>query len=263
MARRDHRGTPTRRMGTPSTRMARGRNPRSAHRRWNRSSPVILSKQQANAIASGRKTTHHTTNDALRVGARFNVNWRDGKQLVKTCYAQIVAREERQLRDLSRDEAKREGFPGVRGPLDFRRAWLEANGRYNVKDFTDEAIAKFYASQTGKCVYVLTLQLAEEPDQWMARSTGRLTKHQATSNPRDAIDELPLAPQAFVDAEAKRIYEQSQTTRAQTRRAEAAERFAQTEARARAAGLDTRRPVRSVEQITAALERRIPRHEAM
>jgi hypothetical protein len=231
---------------------------------------LILPKQQANAIASGRKTTHHTTNDALRVGARFNINYRDGKQLVKTSYAQITAREERELRDLSRDEAKREGFAGVRGPLDFKRAWLQANhgaklARLEQTDAgaTDEAVAALYAAHKGTIIYVLTLALAEEPDQWMARSSGRLSKHQATSNPRQAIDELPLAPQAYVDAEATRIYEHSQTAQAQARRAQAADRFAHAEAQARAAGVDTRRAARSVEQIAKALERRTPRHEAM
>jgi hypothetical protein len=224
---------------------------------------LILPKQQANAIASGRKTTHHTTNDALRVGARFNISYREGRTLVKTCYAQIVAREERELQDLSREEAKREGYDGVRGPLNFRRAWLEVNGRYTVKDFTDEAVAELYAAHVGKIVYVLTLALAEEPDQWMARSSGRLSKHQATSNPRNAIDELPLAPQQFVDAEATRIYEAATTTQAHNRRAAAADRFAHAEAQARAAGVDTRRAARSVEQIAKALERRTPRHETM
>jgi hypothetical protein len=233
---------------------------------------MILPKQQANAIASGRKTTHHTTNDALRVGARFNVAYRENKQLVKTCYAQIVAREERALRDLNRDEAKREGFPGVRGPLDFKRAWLQAHksARWKLarleqtdEGATDEAVAHLYAAHTGTIVYVLTLQLAEEPDQWMARSTGRLSKHQATSNPRNAIDDLPLAPQTYVDAEAKRIYEARTANTASQRRAQAADRFAHAEAQARAAGVDTRRAARSVEQIAQALERRTPRHEAM
>lgn len=219
---------------------------------------MILPKQQANAIASGRKTTHHTTNDALKVGARVNVSYRDGKQLVKTCYIRIVAMEERELRDLKRDEAKREGFDGARGPLNFRRAWLEVNGRYTVKNFTDEAITELYAAYVGRTVHVLTLALAEEPDRWMARSSGRLTNRQSTSNPRDAIDELPLAPQAFVDAEATRIYETRQTSMAHAQRAAAAERFAQAEAKARAAGIDTRKAARSVGQIAAALERRIP-----
>jgi hypothetical protein len=225
--------------------------------------PMILPKQQANAIASGRKTTHHTTNDALRVGARFNISYREGKQLVKTCYAQIVAREERALRDLTRDEAKREGYDGARGPLNFRRAWLEATQpawgakcKATGEKPTDEAVAILFFAHAGRPTYVLTLALAEEPDQWMARSSGRLTKHQATSNPRQAIDELPLAPQAFVDAEAKRIYEHNQTMRAQARRAQAADRFAHAEAQARAAGIDTRRAARSVEQIAQALERR-------
>lgn len=223
---------------------------------------MILPKQQANAIASGRKTTHHTTNDALKVGAQFNVSYRDGKQLVKTCYVRIVAMEERELRDLKRDEAKREGYDGLRGPLNFRRAWLERIGsslmepdRETGMGPTDEAVAVRFAAQTGRIVHVLTLALAEEPDRWMARSSGRLTNRQSTSNPRDAIDELPLAPQAFVDAEATRIRSATTSTQAQARRDAALERMAR--------ALDTtnskraNNAVRAMERMANSLERDI------
>lgn len=221
---------------------------------------MILPKQQANAVASGRKTTHHTTNDALRVGARFNISWRDGKQLVKTCYAQTIAREERELRDLTRDEAKRVGFDGVRGPLNFKRAWLTQHDQawmarrgQNEFDRTDEEIAQRYAKRAGTTVYVLTLALAEEPDQWMARSTGRLTKHQATSNPRNAIDDMPLAPQHFVDAEANRIRDNAVTTQARARKEAALERMHR--ALVTTNGKRANNAVRAIERITASLER--------
>jgi hypothetical protein len=221
---------------------------------------MILPKQQANAIASGRKTTHHTTNDALRVGARFNISYREGKQLVKTCYAQIVAREERELRDLTRDEAKREGYDGARGPLNFKRAWLQATqpaklARLEQTDdgATDEAVARLYAAHAGRIVYVLTLALAEEPDQWMARSSGRLSKHQATSNPRQAIDELPLAPQQFVDAEAQRIRDNATATRAHNRKEAALERMAK--ALTTTNGKRANNAVRAMERIATSLER--------
>lgn len=223
---------------------------------------MILPKQQANAIANGRKTTHHTINDALRVGARFNVSWRDGKQLVKTCYAQTIAREERELRDLTRDEAKREGFAGVRGPLDFKRAWLLQHDQDWCRKrealdigLTDELIAERFQrhTQTGRIIYVLTLALAEEPDQWMARSSGRLSNHQATSNPRNAIDDLPLAPQAFVDAEANRIRDNATATQAHDRKEAAIERMAK--ALTTTNGKRANNAVRAIERITASLER--------
>jgi hypothetical protein len=225
---------------------------------------MILPRQQADAIASQRKTTHHTTHDTLRVGARLPIMVRDPDKTTRiVCHARITAREERELRDLTRDEAKREGYPGVRGPLNFKRAWLTAHHKPQLARLeqtdsgaTDEAVAALYARHTGTIVHVLTLALAEEPDRWMARSSGRLTNGQATSNPRQAIDELPLAPQAFVDAEAKRINEAATSDDASQRRAAAAMRFAFAEAQARAAGVDTRRAARSVEQIAAALERR-------
>jgi hypothetical protein len=231
---------------------------------------MILPRQQADAIASQRKTTHHTTHDTLRVGARLPIMVRDHDGTRTVCHAQIIGIERRELRDLTRDEAKREGYPGVRGPLNFKRAWLIHHDKSWMSrsgqdqfDRTDEEIAQRFLKHTGTIVHVLTLALAEEPDQWMTRSSGRLTARQATSNPRNAIDELPLAPQAFVDAEAKRIYEARTTDQSSQRRAEAAVRFAHAEAQARAAGLDTRRAARSVEQIAKALERRTPRHEAM
>jgi hypothetical protein len=223
---------------------------------------MILPKQQANAIATGRKTTHHTTWDTLTVGSCQNIGYRTpNDQAEIVARVKIIAVEERELRDLTKAELKREGCVG---PIHFRRTWLEETHsgwrkllRDSPEQCTDEAVERLWQRQTGRIVRVLTLQLVEEADQWMARSSGRLTKHQATSNPRDAIDELPLAPQAFVDAEATRIYETRRTSMAHAQRAAAAERFAQAEARARAAGIDTRKAARSVGQIAAALERRI------
>lgn len=232
---------------------------------------MILPKQQANAIATGRKTTHHTMWDTLTLGSRQRIAYRVSKNEIETtCHIEITAVEKRELRTLDRFESKAEGFDGARGPLNFKRAWLlQHDQNWTLKQeattngLTDELVAQRFLKHTGRTVHVLTLKLAEEPDRYMAPSSGRQTRNQTTTNPRDAIDELPVPPQAFVDAEAKRIYELSQTTRAQARRAEAADRFAFAEARAREAGIDTRRAARSVQQIAAALERRIPRHEAM
>lgn len=225
---------------------------------------MILPKQQANAIATGRKTTHHTMWDTLTPGSRQRIAYRVSKNEIETtCHIEITAIEKRELRTLDRFESKAEGFDGARGPLNFKRTWLAQHdkgwtARHELSDegITDEKVAAQFLKHIGRTVHVLTLQLAEEPDRFMAPSSGRQTRNQTTTNPRDAIDELPVPPQAFVDAEAKRIYEASQTTRAQARRAGAADRFAFAEARAREAGIDTRRAARSVQQIAAALERK-------
>lgn len=222
---------------------------------------MIFSRQQANAIATGRKTTHHTKHDSLRVGARLAVTVREpNRDGGIACYVRIAAVEWRGLRDLSRSEAKYEGYDGPRGPLNWRRAWLEEHDKAWAQEqaktdhgLTDELVAERFHRHKSKIVYVLTLELVEEPDQWMARSSGRLTAHQATSNPRDAIDDVPLAPQEFVDGLAKKANEARTASQAEVRREAALESFATALRRAR--GKQAGNMVRAAERMARTVEK--------
>lgn len=196
---------------------------------------MILTRQQANAIATGRKTTHHTLHDTLRTGSRIPIQVRTRpRQTDIVCHAQITATEQRPLRDLTRTEAKREGFDGPRGPLHWRKAWLQQHdgawfSRQELSDtgLTDTAAQdRFQVKHAGQPVTVLTLQIAEEPDRWMAPSAGKQTKHQTTSNPRQAIDELAVPPQEYVDMLANRANENRTAKQAQARKEAALESFA-------------------------------------
>jgi hypothetical protein len=224
---------------------------------------VILSRQQANAIATGRKTTHHTLHDTLRAGARIPITVRDKPREPEiVCYTEITHTEHRTLRDLTRTEAKREGFDGPRGPLTFRKAWLEQHDKVwalqqarTDHGLTDEIIAeRFKRYHEGRIpVNVITFRLAEAPDRWMARSSGRLTKGQTTSSPRDAIDELPVPPQEFVDALAKQANVTRITDRTAARKAAAIERLAF--ALCRSHGKQANNTLRAIERMTASLDR--------
>lgn len=219
---------------------------------------MIFSKQQANAIATGRKTTHHTKQDALRVGARIYVTTQ-GREAEIVCYARVVSVEQRGLRDLTRAEAAAEGYMGPRGPLNWRKAWLEAHDKawalrqaQTDEGLTDEKVATQFAFHVGAPVCVLSFELAEEPDRWMARSSGRLTAHQATSNPRDAIDDVPLAPQEFVDGLAKKANETRTAVLSEARREAALESFATALRRAR--GKQAGNMVRAAERMARTVE---------
>lgn len=232
---------------------------------------MILTRNQAQAIATGRKTTHHTTHTALRAGARLPIMHRAGKQAEIVCHAQIVSIEHRELRDLTRDEAKAEGYAKATGPLDFRMAWIEqhdgswldkTNAKPNITPTQLAALIRqrWETMHVGEPIAVLELQLVEAPDQYMAPSSGRLTKHQTTSNPRGAIDDAPVPPQDFVDALAKARREAWTTGQAATRREAAGESFERARRRAEAAGQNTQNAVRHVERITKALERAATRN---
>lgn len=223
---------------------------------------MIFSRQHANAIAKGWKTTHHSMVRALSVGARVPVSVRTPNEAQIVCYVRIAGMEWRGLRDLTRIEAKHEGYDGSRGPLNWRRAWLEEHDKAwaweqakTDRGLTDELVAERFHRHKSKPVHVLTLELVEEPDQWMARSSGRLTAHQTTGNPHAAIDELPVPPQEFVDGLAKKANETRTATQAQARREAAAADFAQALAKARAAGKSTTNAIRHVERITRSLNR--------
>lgn len=224
---------------------------------------MIFSRQHANAIATGRKTRHHTTIRALREGARIPVTVRQLLQGVCdaeiVCYVQITHVEGRGLRELTRTEAKHEGYDGPRGPLNWRKAWIETHDRtWALKQagtdegLTDEAVAIRFKFYEGTLVHVLTLELVEEPDQWMARSSGRLTAHQATSNPRDAIDDVPLAPQEFVDGLAKKANEARTAKMSEARKDAALESFATALRRAR--GKQAGNMVRAAERMARTVE---------
>jgi hypothetical protein len=202
---------------------------------------VIFTRQQANAIATGRKTRHHTMITTLREGARVPVTVRGHRESEIACYVRILSVEKRPLRELTRAEAKLEGYDGPRGPLNWRRAWLDAHDRdwTQLQARTEEGVTDDVAAERFRWIanvlgtYVLAFELTEEPDEWMARSSGRLTARQATSNPRDAIDEVPLAPQGFVDGLAKRANEARTAALSDARREAALESFGAALRRAR------------------------------
>ena len=222
---------------------------------------MIVSKQQALAIAGGRKTTHRTPNTALKVGHRQAVSYRESGTLHTVCYIEATAAELGQLGELTRAQAKAEGFDGVRGPANHRRAWLEEHDRdwmaqtkQTDEGASDEVIAQRFQRLAGRDITVLTLKLVEAPDMFMAPSSGRLTKNQTTTNPRRAIDDAAVPPQEYVDAEARRINQQAASTLAQARREAAAENLA----RALRTGRNSKQinnAVRAVERITASIDR--------
>jgi hypothetical protein len=222
---------------------------------------VILNRQQAKAIAGQRKTTHHTTHATLKTGARIPISVRQPNGTSEIiCHAEITAIEPRQLRDLTRDEARAEGYDGARGPLVFRRAWLQQHDRswfeaakLTETGLTDELVARRWRRHEGTPVHVLELRLAEPPDRWMARSSGRLTSHQTTSDPRSAIDDLPVAPQEFVDALANKANENRTHTLAEARKEAALESFAIALHRAR--GKQASNMVRAAERMAKTVDR--------
>ena len=150
---------------------------------------MILPTNQAQATATARKTTHRLRVGRWTPGKRIPI--RDPDELL--CHVEITAVHPDVLVDLTREQASAEGFGGIRGPLTFRRAWLQRYDRawLNKEDRSDEDVAqRFNARHAGDPIIILTWQLVEAPDLYLAQPTRGSGDY--TSNRHRAIDPLPV-----------------------------------------------------------------------
>ena len=115
---------------------------------------MILPTNLANAVAAGRKTTHRLTRCSWRPGRRIAI-LADAREpgTDPLCHVEIADVELTTLWALSREQAAAEGFGGVRGPLNFKRYWLNAHDRawvatHTGDGLTDEHVADRFASTT-------------------------------------------------------------------------------------------------------------------
>jgi uncharacterized protein YhfF len=222
---------------------------------------MILNRQQANAIATGRKTTHHILHGSLQEGARVTIQVRTRPRETEiACYVKLLSVETRPLRDLTMREAKAEGYSGPRGPINWRKAWLQqhdqpwADRQKHSDAGLNETVVRdrFEAQYVGNPVTVLEFELAEPPDRFLAPTR---TGHPYTSDPRRAIDELAVAPEEFVNQLANKANETRTATLAQARKDAALESFAQALHRAR--GKTANNMVRAAERMAQAVDRDI------
>ncbi len=178
---------------------------------------MILPQKQAEAVASGRKVTHRIPVGRMtkgpKAGARFKVAYwtrgEDGKRRTETaCWVEITREPEVVgLTALDRAQAHTEGYAGVRGPLAFQRAYIEAHDRTWLAkrehegdgSVTDEQVsARFRWFHVDTPVHLLTWRLCEEPDEYMAQVGG------STHSPSRSIDgDAPMPPAEYVDRLAK------------------------------------------------------------
>ena len=186
---------------------------------------MILPANLAAAVAAGRKTTHRLPScpwkPARRVAILSAVREPGDEPL---CYAHVNTVEHTTLRPLSREQAGAEGFGGVRGPLNFKRYWLEHHDRAWIVSHdvvTDEMVAERFASHhEGLPVTVLSWALCEAPDLFLAQPTRGSGDY--TRNPHRAIDPLPVMGPTSMDI--KRAREEGERQRASFRRDLEAER---------------------------------------
>jgi hypothetical protein len=168
---------------------------------------LIFPAKQAAAIARGAKTTHRTPPSTVwRPGRTIAVQATVGAEPV--CHVRVLSVTEATLNDLTRQEATREGFDGARGPLNFKRAWIEGQDgawirRQAATDLgvTDEEVACRFADRWRWApILVVTLELAEAPSLYLADV--RAGGGDYTTSSRRAIDELACPSAA--DAERAR-----------------------------------------------------------
>ncbi len=178
-------------------------------------------------MAAGRKTTHYLPPCLWKPGRRaavLSVDREPGDEPL--CYVQVHTVVHTTLRPLSREQASAEGFGGVRGPLNFKRYWLEHHDRTWFADrlafgLTDELVAERFASHhEGTPVTVLSCSLCEAPDLFLAQPTRGSGDY--TRNPHRAIDPLPVMGPSELDI--RRSREEGERQRASFRRDLEAER---------------------------------------
>lgn len=169
---------------------------------------MILTSKETAAVAAGRKRTHRTAAACRwRPGHRLTIREpprKTGRSVSATnteanrVYVEITDVEHVPLAALTRDEATAEGFGGARGPLAFKRRWLERHDKAWVAKreatddgLTDEQVAgRFVDHHEGDPIVVLSWRLAEEPDLYLAQPTRGSGDY--TRNPHRAIDPLPV-----------------------------------------------------------------------
>lgn len=188
---------------------------------------MILRANLAAAVASGRKTTHRLPSCTWKPGRRVAILAIDRESGdPPACYVQVNAIEHITLWALSREQAAAEGFGGVRGPLAFRRYWLEHHDRVWIASHdvvTDEMVAARFASHhEGAPVTVLSWAVCEAPDLFLAQPTRGSGDY--TRNPNRAIDPLPVMGPSELDV--RRAREEGERQRASFRRDLEAERAA-------------------------------------
>jgi hypothetical protein len=162
---------------------------------------VILPAPLARATAAGRKQTHRRPHDStMRPGKRLAIR-ADGEL---HCHVEITTIQQTTLTDLTRDQAAQEGFAGARGPLNFRRYWLE---RYDKQwatrehgsdgGLSDEAVAaRFNDRHVGLPITLIEWRVTEDPDLYLAApGQGDLLdkgNRDYTRNQHRAVDPLPV-----------------------------------------------------------------------
>jgi uncharacterized protein YhfF len=185
---------------------------------------VILPASLARATANGRKTAHRQPpNHTVRPGQRIPIR-ADGEH---HCHIEVLAVHQDTLRDLTREHAAQEGFAGARGPLNFRRYWLERydkawSERQHGSDggLTDEAVAaRFNTRHVGLPIVVIEWVLTEPPSKFLAAGSRGGDYTYTLSR---AIDELPVM--GPTPAEIKKAREEGEQQRASFRRDLEAER---------------------------------------
>jgi uncharacterized protein YhfF len=187
-------------------------------------SRVILPTPLARATANGRKTTHRQPpNHTVRPGQRIPIR-ADGEH---HCHIEVLAVHQDTLRDLTREHAAQEGFAGARGPLNFRRYWLERydkawSERQHGSDggLTDEAVAaRFNTRHVGLPVVVIEWRVTDAPNRFLAAGS---RGGDYTGIPARAVDPLPVVDPSPADV--KRAREQGERQRESFRRDLEAER---------------------------------------
>lgn len=197
---------------------------------------MIFPAKQAHAIARGTKTTHRT---------RPSMVWRPGCTIAvqaaaraePVCHINVLAVTEATLANLTRQQAMVEGFAGARGPLNFKRAWLDRydpawiRARLGTEDdtgITDEDVVRRISERwLYSPILVVTIELADTPSLYLADVRGGQGDY--TRNPGRAIDELACPP--FVERLAEQARAEGERQRASFRRDLEEERKRQRNAR--------------------------------
>jgi hypothetical protein len=191
---------------------------------------VILPAPLARATANGRKQTHRRPTDhAMRPGKRLAIREASpaGRVSELHCHVEITSVEQTTLRDLTREHAALEGFHGARGPLNFRRYWVEqhdktwAERQYGSDGgLNDEAVReRFNARHVGTPITLIHWRLTEAPSRFLAAGS---RGGDYTYTPARAVDELPVIDPSPADV--KRARELGERQRASFRRDLEAER---------------------------------------
>ena len=197
---------------------------------------MIFSKPQAQAIATGRKRIHRTltpTKRQWRPGRVVSIQAEVGGEPI--AHVRVLEVHEEPLRDPNRSDAQAEGYGGVRGVLNCKRAWLDRYDTAFVRrcidgdGLTDELVAARFAERhVGRLTVMIEWELTEAPDRFLARPVPGKQGDYTYSAAR-SFDELPVVPP--LPADLKRAREEGAATRARFRHDLEAERAERKRAR--------------------------------